>query len=338
MLSLTYVRPHVLEWRDVPEPAVRDDRDALVRPLAMSICDIDRPVIAGRSPFPPPFAIGHEAVAEVIAVGDAVRTVVPGRRVVVPWHIACGECARCRRGLTAHCESGAPQAMYGLPSGGHWGGLFDEIVRVPYADQMLVAVPDGLDPVDVVSAGDNLTLGLEIMGPHLRANPDWRVLVLGSGVVGLHQVQVARVISSAPVVYVDIDDDRLALAAGLGAATATGPPSYELGKFDLIVDVSFDPAWLRRATRMLEPEGVLECLGGYFEDVRLPLLAMYSNGVRFRIGRSNTRPHIEPTLDLVSSGALDPGVLRSEVLTCEHAPQALAQPTLKPVVVRDPTA
>jgi TetR/AcrR family transcriptional regulator, lmrAB and yxaGH operons repressor len=60
-------------------------------------------IIAGKSPVPPPFAIGHECVAEVVAVAHDVTHAVPGDLVVVPWHIACGRCERCQAGLFAHC-------------------------------------------------------------------------------------------------------------------------------------------------------------------------------------------------------------------------------------------
>jgi alcohol dehydrogenase len=334
MQSLVFVRPRVLEWRERPTPAIRDDGDAIIRPLAASICDIDRHVVEGTSPWAGPFAIGHEAIGQVVDVGGRVSRVRPGDFVVVAWHIACGTCGRCSRGLSAHCENVPPQAMYGLPSGGDWGGLFDDLVRVPFADSMLVPIPDAIDPLSVVSAGDNLTLGLEVMGPHLRAHPDSDVLILGAGAVGLYQAQVACALTRRPVTYIDDDRARLETAAALGAVTAMGPPTREHGSFDLIVDASFKPRWLQKAVRMLRPEGVFECLGGYFQDVPLPLFAMYAGGVRFRIGRSNIRPHIEPLLDLVAAGVIDPTRLYTEVIPWQDAPRALAYPTVKPVATR----
>lgn len=52
-------------------------------------------ILAGRGPIAPPFAIGHECVARVVDVGDAVSHVAPGDLVVVPWAISCGECSSC---------------------------------------------------------------------------------------------------------------------------------------------------------------------------------------------------------------------------------------------------
>jgi threonine dehydrogenase-like Zn-dependent dehydrogenase len=338
MRSLTYVRGYVLEWRERPAPTIREAGDVLLRPLAASVCDIDRPIIEGRSPFPGPFAFGHEGVGEIIDVGDAVQSVRPGDLVAVPWHIACGECGRCASGLTAHCESVPAQSMFGIPTGGEWGGFFDDVVRVPFADRMVVPIPDTIDPLGVITAGDNLTLALEVMGPRLGANPDGNVLVLGGGAVGLYQVQVAAALRKQPVTYIDADASRLAFAAGFGATVIEGPPSLEHGLFDLIVDASFNPSWLRRACRMLNPEGQIECLGGYFEDVAMPMFAMYSTNVRFRIARGNPGPHIRPMLDLIATGAVDPTVIYSETIDWQDAPEALLRPSLKPIVTRLDTA
>lgn len=334
MQSLTFVSANVLEWREREAPVLQNEDDVLVRPVAASTCDIDRPIIEGQSPFTGPFTIGHEGIGEVVDVGERVASVRIGDLVIVPWHIACGQCDRCRRGLTAHCRQVPSQAMFGIPAGGDWGGLFDDLLRVPFADAMLVKIPDGLDPLTVVSAGDNLTLALEIMGPHMTTHPGSRVLVLGSGAVGLYQAAVAGVVGAAQVIYVDDDTGRLDMAARLGVEIVAGPPTGDLGRFDLVVDASFNPDWLRRATLLLEPEGTLECLGGYFEDVCLPLLAMYATGVRFRIGRSNLRPHIEPMLDLVTTHKIDPTIVQSEVIAWQNAPHALAHPSTKPVLTR----
>jgi threonine dehydrogenase-like Zn-dependent dehydrogenase len=128
-------------------------------------------VIRGQAPFEGPFPIGHECVAEIVDLGDAVQGLEVWQRVVVTWHIACGECARCRAGLTAHCEVVPYGAMFGLPVAGEWGGLFSDLVRIPFAESMLVPVPDGLDQRALASAGDNLALALECLAGHLQARP-----------------------------------------------------------------------------------------------------------------------------------------------------------------------
>jgi len=108
MRQLTMTADRDVEWWDVPEPALEGDLEALVRPLAVALCDLDQPILRGIAPIPGPIAIGHEGVAEVVDVGDSVRGVVPGDRVVVPFQISCGGCERCRRGQTGDCHSVRP--------------------------------------------------------------------------------------------------------------------------------------------------------------------------------------------------------------------------------------
>lgn len=103
MEQLTLVEQGKIEWQDVPTPRLEGAGEALVRPLAVSRCDIDLPYVTGLLPPPRPFALGHECVGEVTAVGETVTTVRVGDRVIVPFQISCGACVRCRRGHTGSC-------------------------------------------------------------------------------------------------------------------------------------------------------------------------------------------------------------------------------------------
>ena len=332
--SLTYVSPGHFEWRERLRPSLQGAGEALVRPVAASICDIDRPLITGTAPWPGPFPFGHEAVAEVLDVADTGTSIRPGELVTVNWHINCGTCDRCQRGLTAHCRQVPAGAMYGLPAGGDWGGLFDDIVRVPFADAMLTPVPAGVDPIDAVAAGDNLSLGYQIARLHLRAGAK-RFLILGSAAVGINQTAFAVALGADEVVYVDDVESHRAVASCLGATAVAGPPGRELGTFDVAVDASFNPDWLRRSLRMVEPEGTVECLGGYFNDEPLPLFAMYARGVTLRTARASNGPFVAPTLEALKNGTVTPSAW-SQPLGWENAPEALAHPTLKPVAHRAP--
>src|SRR5262245_30505567 len=140
MDQLVLVEPGRAEWTSVAEPVLEGDLDALVRPVAVATCDLDTGINAGAFPLPLPYALGHEFVAEVLAVGSEVRTVAVGDVVCVPFQINCGTCARCRRGLTNSCTSVPRGAAYGLGEigGTQWGGAMADVTRVPYADAMLL--------------------------------------------------------------------------------------------------------------------------------------------------------------------------------------------------------
>lgn len=338
MRSLTYVEAGRLEWRDVPAPRLEGDREALVRPVAASTCDIDEQIIKGNTPMVGPFALGHECLGEVLEVGDDAGGVEPGQLVAIPWHISCGECGPCRRGFPGHCESVPPAAMYGVPLGGEWGGLFDDVVRVPYAPAMLFPVAPGTDPAAVVSASDNATLAVETLGEHLEATPGARVLILGARSTGLYAVDVARALGAGRIVYADGKPERLQTAAELGAEPVSGPPTAELGEFDVIVDARLNGDWLRAALLLLAPLGVCEAVGPYFADTALPLYPMYLRGARFRIDRGNVGAHIPRLLELIGAGRVHPERIVTDVIDWDDAPQALLEHPLKPMFTRGQAA
>src|SRR6185369_12453820 len=73
MRQLTCTAPNSIAWQDVPEPRLQGDDEALVRPLAVARCDIDLFLTCGLFPSRGPFALGHEGIAEIVELGDAVR-------------------------------------------------------------------------------------------------------------------------------------------------------------------------------------------------------------------------------------------------------------------------
>ena len=339
MQQLQFVAPGTLEWREVPPPALATAVDALVRPMVVTTCDLDHAILHGTVPFPGPFAFGHEFVAEVVAVGDAVRSVAPGDRVIVPFQISCGACDRCRRGLTSSCQTVRPRAAYGLaPLGGEWGGAFSDLVRVPYADAMLVQVPAGARAAALACASDNLVDGWRTVGPWLEETPGADVLIVGGGArsIALYAVAIAKALGAGRVDYRDVDRDRLALAERLGASVAEGPPPARAGDYPITVDASADPAGLACALRSVSPYGVCTSVGIYFGDTAVPMLEMYTRGVRFVTGRVNARGDLPKVLALIAGGRLDPGVVTSAILPWEGVVDGLQADQTKPVFVRDP--
>src|SRR5262249_11164122 len=82
-------------WHEVPAPTLQGPGEALVRPLAVARCDIDVPLASGGFPLSGPFAVGHECVGEIVALGEAVRGLAVGQRVVVSFQLSCGTCPQC---------------------------------------------------------------------------------------------------------------------------------------------------------------------------------------------------------------------------------------------------
>jgi len=336
MRQLEITGAHAVRWTDAQAPTLQGDGEALVRPLAVAMCDLDAAWLGGLIPFQDPFPLGHECIAEVLEVGDAVRGATPGDVVVVPFQISCGDCEACAAGRTGNCRTVPRGSAYGMqPLGGAWGGALADVLRVPYADAMLVALDRRLDPVAVASVADNVPDGYRAVAAPLAAAPGAEVLVVGGFArsVGLYAAACAKALGASRVVYADSDDGRLEAAAALGAeAVEAGAP--KLGRFAITVDASGRHDGLHAALRSTAPDGVCTSVAIYFEpETPLPLLEMYTRGCTLHTGRCHARALIPEVLALIAGGRLDPSLVTSAVVGFADAEAALADPPTKLVLV-----
>ncbi len=341
MRHLVLHGPRDLRWVEAEDPVLAGPGEALVRPLAVATCDLDAPMIHGDAPFPAPIALGHEMVAEVLEAGDEVTAAAVGDRVVVPFQVSCGTCRACRSGLTGSCVTAAANglpAMYGFGAfGGSWGGFLADVVRVPYADAMLVRVPDGVAPEAVASASDNLPDAYRAVAPGLARSPGAEVLVVGGSArsIGLYAVDVAQALGAGAVHYVDTDPGRLAVASELGAEVVEGEPPHSAGSFPVTVEASGTHAGLACACRSCAPGGTSTVVAFAFEpQTPVPLLEMYTRGLTLEVSRAMARPQIPDVLALVAEGRLRPERVTDRVVAWDDAPDALLEPHTKLVIRR----
>ena len=340
MRQLMLDGPGACSWRDVPDLAIQSPAQALVRPLAVACCDLDVWVSQGGLPMAPGHALGHEGVAEVVEVGADVTSVRVGDRVIVPFQLNCGTCTACLRGATGSCASLPLMAMYGMApiAGLDGGGFMADLVLVPFADAMLVPLPEGIDPVAVASMSDNIPDGWRTVGPYrsqlaaLEAT-ERRVLVMGKLSIGLYAAAFASAMG-AHVDYVDTDAGRLAVAEKLGAIVHDRPkPERSWDPYPVTVHTTADPDLLSATLRATWPDGVCTDTGLYLQPVELPLLAMYTRGVHFVTGRVNARHVIPEILELLST-ASDLGPVVERVVPWQEADTGWPAMTGKTVFTR----
>ena len=337
MRQLMFVKQGILEWQDAHDPTLIGDVDALVRPIVVARCDLDWPIVMGLAPFRGPFPFGHEFIGEVTAIGDEVSSVEVGQLVIVPFQISCGQCKNCNRGISNSCESVPGHSHYGLGRDSReWGGALADWVRVPFADGMLVPLPQGIDPVHVASASDNLPDAWRTVGPFLTENADTNVLIVGGGAasIGLYAAGMAKALGAAQVDYLDNDPERLKLAEAAGINVIESLPPKSAGQYGITVDASADQDGLMCALRSVEPGGVCTSVGIYYQDAMVPLLDMYRTGMTFMTGRVNAREAIPSVLKLVQEGKLRPELFTTLVADWEDAPQAMMERTTKVVIKR----
>jgi alcohol dehydrogenase len=370
MRELTYIRAGRLEWRERETPRLEEPGDAIVRPFIAGRCDGDTmpihrrvsramqvgirtglidPIVAticGHVPFQGPFAIGHECIAEVVAVGDDV-TLRPGQVVVVPWSVSCGSCCECRRGLTAKCSTTRAKtlAAYGFgPACGPWGGMVADALRVPFADHMLVPVPDGVDPLRVAAASDNLADAWRSVVPGLRRRPGGRVLILGGAAqsIGLYAAGLAVRHGAEVVDYIDDRPERLEIAEKLGARVHRVTKKRKRSHadiprrdYDVALEGTSSAAGVDVALRSLAPGGVCQPVGYYLSsDTRVPLMHMYANDATLRIGVSNVRPILPELLEFVATTGFPAEQVTTLTADWDDAPQAYTAHTTELVLHR----
>jgi threonine dehydrogenase-like Zn-dependent dehydrogenase len=340
MLQLTFVEAGKAEWRDVAEPELQEPTDALVRPVAIATCDLDGAVAAGAAPGIGPYPLGHEFVAEVLETGEAVDGAPEaGALVQVPFQVSCGECEPCRAGRTGNCANLPARSTYGLgPFGNDFGGALTDLVRVPFAQHMLVPLPAGISPEAVASVSDNVPDAWRTVAGPLEQRPGAEVLVVGGVTrsIALYAVDIALALGASAVHYVDDDDERLRVAESLGAKVHEGEIPKRMGPFPITVSGSGTHEGLHLAIRSTEGDGVCTSVGIFFElETPMPLLEMYTTNVTFVTGRCHARPAIPKILDLVAEGRLHPEKVTSDVVPWDAAPEAFSRWRTKQVVVRD---
>jgi alcohol dehydrogenase len=376
MRELRLERSGRLAWHERDEVGLQDAGDAIVRPFVAGRCDgdtlpIHRPVsrvlqagmalgvvdpvvacICGTVPFKGPFAIGHECVAQVTAVGPGVRGVRVGQTVVVPWAVSCGSCERCRRGLTSKCATTTRRtlAAFGFgPASGPWGGMITDRLRVPFADHMLVPVPDGVPALRVAAAGDNLADAWRAVVSPLAGREGGSVLILGGGAksIGLYAAGLAVAHGASAVDYLDDNPRRRKIAESFGACTRPlaqeGPRhggrsrSVSSRGYDVVVEATSRAAGLRRAVHALAPGGVCTAVGYYLAaGTRVPLMRMYATDATLRVGVSHARAILPALLEFVARTGFPAERVTSLTADWDDAPRAYAARTTKIVLRRDP--
>lgn len=336
MRALEFVEKGKVEWRHASDPKLSGDGEALVRPVALATCDIDTAFVQGLAPVGGPFSFGHECVGEVTEVGDSVESVKPGDLVSVPFQISCGTCDACRAGRSGNCESVPRLSMYGLPAGPQtYGGFASDSVNVPYADAMLVPIPDGVSPTAVASLSDNIPDAWRTVAPPLEAAPGSPVLIaMGAGSIALYSIAIALALGAERVDVVGGRKRDRELAETLGANVLDEEFPDRVGFYPITVDASANPAGIACALKSTDADGICTSIGIYFQPIPLPLLDMFSQGITFVTGRPHVRTLMPEVLELVREGRFDPDPMTVNKVGWDDAAEALSDLRAKTVVER----
>lgn len=299
-----------VEERPVPE--LQKDTDAIIRVTLTTICSSDIHIKHGAVPRAVPGVIlGHEFVGVVEAVGASVRKVKPGDRVAVNVETFCGECFFCRRGYVNNCQS--PEGGWAL--GCRIDGGQAEYVRIPFADNGLNRIPEGVSDEQALFTGDLMSTGYWAASIGEIRQGD-TVAVIGAGPAGLCTMMAARLYGPEHIAAIDISEERLELAKSLGLADVAVNPERESAEAllkaltegrgaDTVFEVAGGKDTFSLAWRLARPNGVVGLIAMYEEDQRLPLPEMYGKNLIFKTGGVDAG-HCDEILKLTAEGRIHP--------------------------------
>jgi alcohol dehydrogenase len=277
-------------WEEAPDPEITDGGDAIVRVDATTICGTDLHILKGDVPAVAHGRIlGHEAVGTVDEVGDGVRRLCPGDRVLVSCISACGTCRFCREGRYGQCLEGG-----GWILGHKIDGTQAEYVRVPYADTSTYRVPDGVTDEETLMLADILPTGYEVGVLAGGVRPGDVVAVVGAGPVGLSAITGARLYSPSHIVAIDLSDARLEAAKQFGADVTVNnsreDPLAVIGELtgrlgaDVAIEAVGVPASFELAVSLARPGGRIANIGVHGEAATLHLEEQWSKDITITMG------------------------------------------------------
>jgi threonine dehydrogenase-like Zn-dependent dehydrogenase len=321
----------------VPDPAIEEPTDAIVRITSTAVCGSDLHLYGGKViKLEEGDILGHEPMGFVEEVGSDVSHIAPGDRVVVPFNISCGSCFYCDQGLHSQCgttqveEHGKGAALFGYTHlyGGVPGGQA-EYLRVPHAHFGPIKVPEGPPDTRFLYLSDVLPTAWQAVS-YADAPEGGTLAVWGLGPIGQMCVRVGHHLGAARVIAVDGVPERLAMARRYGAETvdftavedaATVVREMTGGRgVDSAIDAVGMEASGSRIDAILEKtkiqldrlEGLRTCMGSIRRGGTLSIIGVYvglehmfplgdlfDKQIQIRMGQANVRHWSDDILPLL---------------------------------------
>ncbi len=181
-----------------------------------------------------------------------------------------------------------------------------DLLKVPFADGMLVKLPEGGDMEHLASLGDNVADAYRHVGPSLLENKDRSVLVASGDArsIAIYTVLIARAMGARHITFVDRREAQQRLALHVGADVAVGSYKELRDSYDIVVDCCAPKDELVAAVAKVKPFGTLSSTGWHFKKTLLPLMQMHAIGMTFKIGLCNARDGATRVARLVQDGNL----------------------------------
>ncbi|GCD89017.1 zinc-dependent alcohol dehydrogenase family protein [Nocardioides sp. LS1] len=309
MRATTIHAPRDIRLSEVDDPTITAPTDAIVKVTAGCICGSDLWPYRGENDIDAGSTIGHECVGVIEEVGSAVTSFKPGDFVIVPFDHCDNTCPHCRVGMQAACDNlgftASGQAEYSLVTQAE--GSLVKTDGMPDAS----LIPSLLTLSDVMATGWHAAVAAGV-------RKGGTAVVVGDGAVGLCGVLAAAQMGAEKVIAMSRHEPRQAIARQFGATHVIAERD-EAGT-EAVMEI----------TGGVGADAVLECVGtdqsiktafavarpgstvgfvGVPHGVELPVRRMFQKNVGLAGGMAPVRRYLPELLDLVTSGAINPGLV-----------------------------
>ena len=309
MLAYTYIKQGDFQLLEKPKPKLQDEKDAIVKVTLASICTSDLHIKHGSVPRAVPgITVGHEMVGVVEAVGPAVTKVEPGDRVTVNVETFCGECFFCKHGYVNNCTD----VNGGWALGCRIDGGQAEYVRVPYADQGLNKIPDGVSDEQALFVGDVLATGFWAARISEIGHED-TVLIIGAGPTGICTLLCVMLKQPKRIIVCEKDASRIQFVKEHYPDVLTVEPEQvhefvqensDHGGADVVLEVAGTEGTFRMAWECARPNAIVTVVALYDQPQILPLPDMYGKNLVFKTGGVDGCD-CDEVLGLIAEGKID---------------------------------
>lgn len=329
MKAMVYRGVGQILLEDVPKPKIIDPTDAILRVTSTAICGSDLHILLGDFSVDVGTIIGHEFLGIVEEVGDHVTAFAPGDRVLVLPGFRCEICEGCRKGIPMGCEKGG---IFGNPTpyGSIHGGQA-EFVRVPFAQRIMVPIPEELTDEQVMLVTDMLPTGY-FGAENGDIQPGDTVAVFGCGPVGLCAQISAQMFGPSKVFAVDLLDYRLEVAEKFGsipinAAEVDAPTRIRELTDGLGVNVAIEaigaPAAFYGCLMSARVKSNISVVGIFSEGVELPLNTLCITNKRITMGLPiKLAEYVPMMIKQIQAGKIDTSPIISHVLPLSDGERA----------------
>ena len=279
-----------------------------------------------------PVTPGHEIAGIVEEVGDAVSNVSKGDEVLVfPW-MGCGDCPACKVGNENLCDT--PKSMGVFQDGG-----YSDYSLVP--NSKYLAKLDGVDPDSATSLACSGLTAYTAIKKSNQNSPEF-LTIIGAGGLGLMGVQIAKAITSAKIICVDLDDEKLKTAKELGADYIFNSKDSETSQkilalcndkgTDSVVDFVNAPPTVKLGLSILRKRGNLVLVGLFGGSIELSLVTVPLKSIIIQGAYTGNYNDMVELLELARKGVLNSII--SKRYTLENANTALEDLKARKIIGR----